>query len=81
MEVVVILPGHVHCVWTLPPGDTDYSTRWGLIKSCFSRAIDQGERISQSRLERGKRGLWQRRFWEHLLRDQSDFNRHVDDIY
>ena len=75
-EAIVILPDHLHCVWTLGPGDTDCSTRWSLIKGHFSRAIEKGERISQSRAKRGERGLWQRRFWEHLIRDQADFNRH-----
>jgi putative transposase len=68
----VILPDDSHCVWTLPPGDTDCSIRWGLIKGHFSRAIEKGERVSQSRVKRGERGLWQRRFWEHLIRDQAD---------
>ena len=63
------------------PGDTDFSTRWSLIKGHFSRAIAKGERISQSRAKRGERGLWQRRFWEHLIRDQADFNRHVDYVH
>ena len=55
--------------------------RWNLLKGHFSRAIDTGERISASREKRRERGLWQRRFWEHLLRDQDDFNRHVDYIH
>jgi putative transposase len=81
LEAVVILPDHLHCVWTLAPGDKDFSSRWSLIKGHFSRAIEKGERISQSRAKRGERGLWQRRFWEHLIRDQSDFNRHVDYVH
>src|SRR4030042_77854 len=62
IEAVVILPDHLHCIWTLPPGDTDFSSRWGLIKSQFSRGIEKVERISQSRSRRGERGIWQRRF-------------------
>jgi putative transposase len=81
LEAVVILPDHLHCIWTLPPGDTDFSSRWGLIKGRFSRGIDKGERISQSRSKRRERGIWQRRFWEHLIRDNEDFNRHVDYIH
>ena len=81
IDAVVILPDHLHCIWTLPPGDSDYSTRWNLIKGQFSRALDKAERISQSRAKRRERGVWQRRFWEHLLRDQEDFNRHVDYIH
>ncbi|MDG4551305.1 MAG: transposase [Candidatus Contendobacter sp.] len=81
MEAVVVLPDHLHCVWTLPQGDADFSTRWNLLKGHFSRSIAKGERISRSREKRGERGLWQRRFWEHLVRDQEDFNRHVDYIH
>ncbi|MBI4964085.1 MAG: transposase [Desulfomonile tiedjei] len=81
LEAVVVLPDHLHCIWTLPPEDTDFSSRWSLIKGQFSRAIDKGERISQSRSQRGERGIWQRRFWEHLIRDDEDFNRHVDYIH
>jgi len=81
VDAAVILPEHLHCIWTLPPGDSDFSTRWGLIKGNFSRAIQKGERRSPSRVKRGERGLWQRRFWEHLIRDESDFRRHVDYIH
>ena len=80
IEAIVVLPDHLHCVWTLGPGDTDFSTRWSLIKGHF-RAIEKVERISQSRAKRGERGLWQRRFWEHLIRDQADFNRHADYVH
>jgi REP-associated tyrosine transposase len=78
IEAIIILPDHLHCVWTLAPGDKDCSTRWSLIKGHLSGAIEKGERISQSRAKRGERGIWQRRFWKHLIRDQTDFNRHVD---
>jgi putative transposase len=81
IDAVVILPEHLHCIWTLPPQDADFATRWGLIKGQFSRSIQKGERISQSRLKRGERGIWQRRFWEHLIRDENDFRRHVDYIH
>ena len=81
LEAVVILPDHLHCVWTLASGDSDFSTRWSLIKGHFSRAIEKGERVSQSRAKRGERGLWQRRFWEHVIRDQADFNRDVDYVH
>ena len=63
------------------PRYTDFYTRWRLIKGHFSRAIEKSERISQSRAKRGERGLWQRRFWEHLIRDQADFKRHVDHVH
>lgn len=81
MEAVVILPDHLHCIWTLPPGDTGFSSRWSLIKGQFSRGIEEGEWISDSRSKRGERGIWQRRFWEHLIRDDEDFNRHVDYVH
>ena len=81
LNAVVILPDHIHCIWTLPPGDSDFSMRWNLLKGHFSRAIEKGERISQSREKRRERGVWQRRFWEHLIRDQDDFNKHVDYIH
>ena len=81
MDAVVILPDHLHCVWWLPDGDADYSTRWGLIKATFSRSLDRGKRRSASRIKRGERGIWQRRFWEHCLRDEEDYARHVDYIH
>ncbi len=80
-EAVVILPDHLHCIWTLPPNDTDFSLRWNLLKGHFSRSIEKVERISPSREKRRERGLWQRRFWEHLVRDQADFNKHMDYIH
>lgn len=80
-DAVVILPDHFHCIWTLPEGDSDFSTRWGLIKAHFSRQIAKGERISKSRENRGERGLWQRRFWEHLIRDETDYRQHIDYIH
>ena len=67
IEAIVVLPDHLHCVWTPGPGDTNCSTRWSLIKGHFSRAIDKGERISQSRAKRDECGLWQRRFWRRAF--------------
>ncbi|WP_292929813.1 transposase [Nitrosomonas sp.] len=81
MNAVVILPDHLHCIWTLPQVDADFSTCWNMLKGYFSRHIAKGERISTGRKSRRERGIWQRRFWEHLLRDQIDFNRHVDYIH
>ncbi len=81
LDAVVVLPDHLHCIWTLLPGDTDFSMRWNVLKGHFSRAIVKGERISQSRAKRREQGLRQRRFWEHLLRDQEDCNKHVDYIH
>mgnify|MGYP006289914027 FL=1 len=77
----VVLPDHLHAVWTLPDGDADYARRWGLIKAGFSRRIPKAERIRSSRARKGERGIWQRRFWEHLIRDDRDLARHVDYIH
>jgi putative transposase len=68
-------------VWTLPEGDADFATRWRLIKSVFSHSLPAGEKISTSRADKGERGIWQRRYWEHTVRDESDFERHVDYIH
>jgi putative transposase len=81
MDAVVVMPDHLHCVWTLPENDSDYSNRWGLIKANFSRLIAPGERRSSSRIKRGERGIWQRRFWEHRICDESDYARHIDYIH
>lgn len=81
IEAIVVLPDHLHCLWRLPEGDTDYATRWALIKARFSRTVPKGETLSASRVSRGERGIWQRRFWEHLVRDDRDFARHVDYIH
>ena len=81
IEAIVVLPEHLHALWTLPEGDSDYSTSWSLIKARFSRTIESGERRSSSRLRRRERGLWQRRFYEHVIRDEGDFVRHVDYIH
>ena len=81
MDAVVIMPDHLHCIWTLPPDDDDNSMRWGLLKAHFSRKLPIGERISQSREKRRERGIWQRRFWGHLLTSQEDFNAHFDYIH
>ena len=81
MDAVAVLSDHLHCIWTLPPNDSDFSKRWNMLKGDFSRHIEKGERISVSRKSRRERGIWQRRFWEYRIRDQSDFNRHVDYIH
>jgi putative transposase len=78
---IVVLPDHLHCILSLPENDGDFSTRWGLIKANFSRNIAKGERISNSRYKRGERGIWQRRFWEHLIRDEKDLHAHIDYIH
>jgi putative transposase len=81
IEGIVVLPDHLHAIWTLPEGDADFAVRWRLIKATFSRGLLRGERISSSRARKGERGIWQRRYWEHTLRDDRDFARHMDYIH
>ncbi len=77
----VVLPDHVHAIWEMPPSDSDFATRWALIKGGFSRAIPGGEPISESRRKKGERGLWQRRYWEHKIRDERDVEMHCNYIH
>jgi len=77
----VVLPDHLHCVIELPPEDADFATRWRLIKMGFSKAIPRDEKLSAVRVRRGERGIWQRRFWEHLIRDEADFHAHMDYVH
>jgi putative transposase len=81
IEAMVVLPDFLHAIWTLPEGDANFATRWRLIKSAFSRSLATGEPISDSRAARSERGIWQRRYWEHTIRDENDFERHVDYIH
>jgi len=80
-DAIVILPEHIHSIWTLPENDNDFALRWRLIKTAFSRSVPHDESRSQSRISKGERGIWQRRYWEHLIRDEADFARHVDYIH
>jgi len=77
----VVLPEHLHCVIELPPGDANFATRWRLIKSGFSKYLPATERRSSVRQARGERGVWQRRYWEHLIRDERDFTAHMDYLH
>lgn len=81
IDAIVILPDHLHCIWTLTPGDADFSTRWRLIKTAFARRLAADERLSAGRRQTGERGIWQRRFWEHTIRDDADLERHVDYVH
>ncbi|MBL6751755.1 MAG: transposase, partial [Nevskia sp.] len=72
LEAMVVLPDHLHSLWRLPPADDDFPTRWRLIKARFSHSIPAGEPRSGSRKQKGERGIWQRRYWEHLIRDEED---------
>jgi putative transposase len=75
IDAIVILPDHLHCIWRLPEGDADYSARWREIKKMASRQISP---VSNQRHERP---VWQRRFWEHVIRDEDDWHRHLDYIH
>ena len=81
IDAFVVLPDHLHAVWTLPADDHDFSMRWRLIKSRFAKALPKQERLSAVRKARGERGIWQRRFWEHLIREEADYARHVEYCY
>ncbi len=71
----------MHCVWTLPPGDDDFSNRWKAIKIRFVQTLPRTERRSKVRIAKGERGVWQRCFWEHVIRDEVDFARHIDYVH
>jgi putative transposase len=78
IDAWVVLPEHMHCVWTLPLGDEDYSNRWWVIKQRFSRALPNTEHRSSTRIKRNERGIWQRRFWAHWITHEQDYAAHVD---
>jgi putative transposase len=77
---ISILPDHLHAVWELPPGDDDFATRWRLIKGMFSRGLPSAT-LNTSQRRRGEKGIWQRRYWEHRIRDDDDLRRHVEYTY
>jgi putative transposase len=81
IDACVVLPDHIHAIWTFPEGDAAFSARWQAIKMAFSKAIEPGEALSTSRAMRGERGIWQRRFWEHAIRDEQDYTAHVDYVH
>jgi putative transposase len=85
MIATVLLPEHLHTIWSLPPGDAAYSVRWAWIKKDFTKrwlaAGGWEEPISDARRERRRRGVWQPRFWEHTIRDETDFEEHVHYIH
>ncbi len=83
IDAWVILPEHLHTIWTLPENDSDFSVRWKNIKASFSRQYKGyvAGNASQSMLKKGERGIWQRRFWEHTIRDEADYEKHCDYIH
>ncbi len=81
IDAWVVLPEHMHCIWTLPTGDADYAGRMKLLKTLFSKNIPKTENISTVRASKGERGIWQRRFWEHTIRDDADYAAHMDYVH
>jgi putative transposase len=83
LEAVVVLPDHMHAVWTLPAGDANYGKRWSLIKRYVSQASRHltGQVVNASRDKRRELAFWQRRFWEHQIHDDADYARHVDYLH
>ena len=77
----VALPEHIHCAITLPPGDTDFSNRLKSMKMRFLGAVPATEERSAVRAKRSERGIWQRRFWDHVIRDDREYARHLDDVH
>ncbi len=81
IDAFVVMPEHLHAIWTLPVGDCAFGMRWALIKSQFSRGLPKDELRRPSHTSRGERGIWQRRFWEHQIRDDADMEAHIDYIH
>jgi putative transposase len=85
LDAVVLLPDHLHAIWSLPPGDFDFSTRWSAIKSKFTRewlasgGLEQG--VPPGQQAQGRRGVWQARSFEHTIRDEDDLIQHVEYIH
>ena len=78
IDAWVVLPDHMHCLWTLPQGDEDYPGRWKAIKTAFSKALPTVGSPTEIMARRGERGIWQRRYWEHTIRDERDYASHMD---
>ena len=81
IDAWVVLPDHMHCLWTLPEDDGDFDRRWYAIKVAFSKSLSPWEHRSETMVRRGERGIWQRRYWEHTIRDERDYAAHMDYIH
>lgn len=83
IDAFVLLPEHLHCIWTLPPDDNDYPMRWNAIKNYFTRHCPDDLKLPPSASQRRKRAqtIWQPRYWEHQIRDDRDFEKHCDYIH
>ena len=80
IDAIVILPDHLHTLWRLPENDADFSKRWMVIKRKFSSGLSNGI-VNDSKSKKREKGIWQRRFWEHKIRDERDWQQHVDYIH
>jgi putative transposase len=78
---ICVLPDHLHAVWSLPPDDSSFPLRWNLIKSGFLRGLPGRADRARSKLSKREKGIWQLRYWEHAIRDDTDLARHVDYIH
>jgi putative transposase len=81
IDAWVVLPNHLHCLWTLPEGDADFPARWRAIKGAFSECVPHAVVAVGPNLRPGERGIWQRRYWEHTIRDARDYAAHMDYIH
>ena len=84
-DAICLLPNPIHCTWTLPETDCNYSVRWKEIKGLFTKQylkqVGQGSARNALHLKQGEAAIWQRRFWEHSILDDEDLNRHLDYIH
>jgi len=80
IDAWVVLPDHMHCLWTLPESDSDFPERWCRIKARFTRTLPDAER-SPTKFWKGERGIWQRGYWEHTIRNERDYTAHMDYIH
>lgn len=86
IDAIAVLPDHLHCIWTLPSDDEDYSIRWKEVKSGFTKQCIHSSKINTltptaSMVKKGEKGIWQRRFWEHTIRDERDYSMHCDYLH
>lgn len=85
IEAWVLLPDHIHCIWTLPREDADYATRWRLIKTHTTKQLNltfnDQKILNGRRIKKRQGGIWQHRYWEHYLKDEDDYNHHVDYVH
>jgi putative transposase len=79
IDTLVVLPDHLHAIWTLPPDDDNYSIRWNQIKGRFTQIVKRQENFKKD--NRNEYNLWQRRFWEHVIKDDLDMENHVNYIH